>query len=260
MGDKNADLILTDPPYNVAYGDKNADLNRHDGGNRIETAIENDQMSPAAFRAFLETAFANCAAAAKVGAPIYIFHPSREAVNFIEAMEAAHFMHKQQLVWVKNNIVLGRQDYQWQHEPILYGWKEGGNHYFVKERNHRTVIEDMPDFDSMSKADLLKFIKDLRDEEKNPTTVLHCDKPQASKDHPTMKPLKLLGRLIRNSSRPGDIVFDPFGGSGSTMMAAEQIGRSCYMVEKEPRYCEVILKRWAALTGNDPLHVGNINA
>lgn len=259
FGDKNADLIVTDPPYNVNYGDKNADLNRADGGNRIETAIENDAMTPAAFRAFLETAFTNAAEIAKVGAAIYIFHPSREAVNFIEAMEAAHFLHKQQLIWVKNNIVLGRQDYQWQHEPILYGWKDGGSHYFVKERNHRTVIEDLPDFDSMSKADLLKFIKDLRDDTKNPTSVIHEDKPQASKDHPTMKPLKLLGKLIRNSSHREDIVFDPFGGSGSTMMAAEQIGRTCYMVEKEPCYCEVILKRYAALTGTDPVYMGNIN-
>jgi DNA modification methylase len=259
MGDKNADLIVTDPPYNVNYGDKNAELNKADGGKRIETAIENDAMTPAAFRTFLETAFTNVARAANAGAAIYIFHPSRESVNFIESMEAAHFLHKQQLIWVKNNIVLGRQDYQWQHEPILYGWKEGGNHYFVKERNHRTVIEDMPDFDSMSKAELLAFIKDIRDEEKNPTTILHCDKPQASKEHPTMKPLKLLGRLIRNSSKRDDIVLDPFGGSGSTMMAAEQLGRVCYMVEKEPRYCEVILKRYAALTGTDAVYVGNIN-
>ena len=259
FGDKNADLIVTDPPYNVNYGDKNADLNRADGGKRIEKAIENDQMTPEAFRLFLEAAFENAAKVARIGAAIYIFHPSRESVNFITAMESAKFCHKQQLIWVKNNIVLGRQDYQWQHEPILYGWKDGGSHYFVKERNHRTVIEDLPDFDNMSKAELLKFIKDQRDETKNPTTVIHEDKPQASKDHPTMKPLKLLGKLIRNSSHYNNIVFDPFGGSGSTMMAAEQIGRVCYMVEKEPCYCEVILKRYAALTGNDPIYVGNIN-
>lgn len=259
FGDKNADLIVTDPPYNVNYGDKNADLNRADGGKRIEKAIENDQMTPQAFRAFLEATFANAAKVAKTGAAIYIFHPSRESVNFIEAMESAKFLHKQQLIWVKNNIVLGQQDYQWQHEPILYGWKDGGTHYFVKERSHRTVIEDLPDFDNMSKAELLNFIKDLRDETKNPTTVIHEDKPQASKEHPTMKPLKLVGRLIRNSSHYDNIVFDPFGGSGSTMMAAEQIGRVCYMVEKEPCYCEVILKRYAALTGDNPIYVGNIN-
>ena len=259
FGDKHADLVVTDPPYNVDYGNKNANLNRADGGKRIEKDIENDQMSPAAFREFLIAAFTNAATVAKLGAGIYIFHPSREAIAFIESMEAAGFLHKQQLIWVKNNIVLGRQDYQWQHEPILYGWKDGGTHYFVKERNHRTIIEDLPDFDSMSKADLLKYIKDLRDDTKNPTTVIHEDKPQASKEHPTMKPLRLLGKLIRNSSRQGDIVFDPFGGSGSTLMAAEQIGRTCYMVEKDPCYCEVILKRYAALTGTAPLYMGNLN-
>lgn len=259
FGDKNAELIVTDPPYNVNYGDKNAELNKADGGKRIEKDIENDAMSPQAFKEFLTTAFTNAAQVAKTGASIYIFHPSREVIAFIESMETAGFMHKQQLIWVKNNIVLGRQDYQWQHEPILYGWKSGGSHYFVKERNHRTVIEDLPDFDSMSKAELLAYVKDLRDEAKNPTTVIHEDKPQASKEHPTMKPLRLLGKLIRNSSHRGDIVFDPFGGSGSTIMAAEQIGRTCYMVEKDPCYCDVILKRYAALTGTDPVKVGNIN-
>ena len=150
---------------------------------------------------------------------------------------------------------MGRQDYQWKHEPCLYGWKPGASHYFVARRDLITVTEDEAlDLNALTKQelkDLLQKVLDL------PTTDIHEDKPLRSADHPTMKPLKLMGRLIKNSTRPGEVVLDPFGGSGSTMMAAEQLGRACYMVELDPAYIDVICKRYEELTGEKAEYLGN---
>ena len=146
-------------------------------------------------------------------------------------------------MWVKNNIVIGRQDYQWQHEPIIYGWKDGGSHYFIAERTNRTVIEDKLDFDAMSKKELLEYVKEMQNDNEHPSTVIREDKPLVSAEHPTMKPVKLVGRFIRNSSRPGELVIDFFLGSGSTMIAAHQLERNCYGLELTPEYCQVILDR-----------------
>lgn len=156
---------------------------------------------------------------------------------------------KQCLIWVKNALVLGRQDYQWIHEPCLYGWKPGASHYFIDNRQQTTVIEEEPmDFSKMKKDELLALVMQIFDA-KVPTTVIREDKPQRNALHPTMKPVKLMARLIRNSSKPGEIVLDPFGGSGSTLLACEQLGRRCRTMEMDPRYCDVIVKRWEDTTG-----------
>lgn len=243
MAGKEADLIVTDPPYNVDYASKNEMLNAADKGNRVQTDIVNDAMDDDNFRVFLETIYSNYAAVSKKGAAIYVFHASREAVNFINGLRLAGFAYKQQLIWVKNNIVIGRQDYQWQHEPIIYGWKEGGPHYFVAERNNRTVIEDKIDLDAMNKKELLEFAKEMLNDAEHPTTVIHEDKPLVNAEHPTMKPVKLCGRFIKNSSRTGELVVDFFLGSGSTLIASHQLDRNCYGIEISPEYCQVILDR-----------------
>ena len=154
----------------------------------------------------------------------------------------------ERLIWNKNIFVIGRNDYHWKHEPILYGWKPGAAHYFTNSRAETTVIEDKPDINSMNKTELKAYIKTLW-EQGAPATVINEDKPLRNADHPTMKPVKLIAYLIRNSSRPGEIVLDTFAGSGTTLVAAEQTGRTCYAVEYDPRYCDVIVKRWENLTG-----------
>lgn len=257
MGGQQADLFLTDPPYNVDYSSKNEALNAADKGNRVQKDIANDSMDDNAFQAFLYSAFSNANAHLKPGGAFYIWHAGTEGLNFKLAVKRVGWELKQILIWVKNNIVLGRQDYQWKHEPCLYGWKPGASHYFVARRDLITVYEeDGLDFDSMTKAELLKVLQEVFSA---PTTTIHEDKPLRSADHPTMKPLKLMGRLIKNSTRPGEIVLDPFGGSGSTMMAAEQLGRACYMVELDPAYIDVIVKRWETLTGEKAELLGNFN-
>lgn len=255
MGDQKADLLLTDPPYNVDYSSKNEALNAADKGNRVQKDIANDKMEAAAFQEFLYSAFDNVNKYLKPGGAFYIWHAGTEGLNFKLAVQRVGWDLKQILIWVKNNIVLGRQDYQWKHEPCLYGWKPGASHYFVARRDLITITEDEAlDLNALTKQelkDLLQKVLDL------PTTDIHEDKPLRSADHPTMKPLKLMGRLIKNSTRPGEVVLDTFGGSGSTMMAAEQLGRACYMVELDPAYIDVICKRYEELTGDKAEYLGN---
>lgn len=255
MADQKADLLLTDPPYNVDYSSKNKALNAADKGNRVQKDIANDSMDAQAFKDFLCKAFSNANAHLKPGGAFYIWHVDTEGLNFRLAVREAGWELKQVLVWVKNNFVLGRQDYQWKHEPCLYGWKPGASPYFIARRDLVNITEDEAlDLNAMTKQelkDLLTKIMEL------PTTVIYEDKPMRSADHPTMKPLKLMGRLIKNSTRPGEVVLDLFGGSGSTMMAAEQLGRSCYMVELDPVYIDVICKRYEELTGDKAEYLGN---
>lgn len=170
-------------------------------------------------------------------------------MNFVDAFREAGFEYKQMLIWVKNSIVLGRQDYQWKHEPCIYGWKAGGSHYFTPDRTQTTVQDDTKDFSQMSKSELVAFCQEAFSEENCPTTILYHDKPLRNGEHPTMKPVPLLGRLIANGSRKGEVVVDLFGGSGSTLIACEQLGRSCYMMEYDPVYVDVIIERWEKLTG-----------
>ena len=149
---------------------------------------------------------------------------------------------------------MGRQDYQWKHEPCLYGWKDGAPHYFVDDRTQATVIEDKINLKKLKKEELLQMLQDIFGD-KISTTVINEDKPSANSEHPTMKPIKLLSRQIKNSSRQNDIVLDVFGGSGSTMIACEQLNRTCYMMELDPRYCDVIINRWEQFTGQKAVKI-----
>lgn len=218
------DLLLTDPPYNVNYTGKTKDALK----------IANDNMDDDAFRKFLAAAFSNAAAVMRPGAAFYIWHADSEGYNFRGACRDAGLKVRQCLIWVKNGLVLGRQDYQWKHEPCLYGEREtvedeqaepclygwcDGKHYFFRNRRQ--------------------------------TTVLEFDKPLASKEHPTMKPVKLFDYQMQCSSKPGESVLDLFAGSGTAIMAAEQNGRRAYCMEYDPRYVDVIIDRWEKFTGGE---------
>lgn len=237
MNGQLADLIFTDPPYNVNVS------------NSAGMTIENDNMQDNEFKEFLNKAFHCLNISTKKGGAFYIWHADSETLNFRESAIKNSLLVKQCLIWVKNGFNFGRQDYKWQHEPCLYGWKEGAGHYFVEEFNHSTVIEDKIDIDKMTKDELKSTLKELLENTKIPTTIIHEDKPLVNDLHPTMKPLKLCAYLIKNSSRENELVLDLFGGSGSTMMACEQINRKCYMMEFDPKYATVIIDRWEKLTG-----------
>lgn len=239
MDGQIADMIMTDPPYNVNVS------------NSQGMTIENDNMSSDAFNDFLNSAFENMANALKPGGPFYIWYGDSEDVTFRTAAKNNSLVVKQCLIWVKDTFNLGRQDYQWQHEPCLYGWKDGAGHYFTDDRSLATIIDDRQDINKMSKGELLTVVKRLM---KNgvKTTVIDCEKPTANKDHPTMKPVKMIAELIRNSSKPGEKVLDCFGGSGSTMIACEQLGRPSFTMEYDPKYCDVIRKRyWTFVHGTE---------
>jgi DNA modification methylase len=241
MNGEIADLIVTDPPYNVDYVGKTKDALK----------IQNDKMDDNDFRRFLTNAFRIMDRHLKPGGAFYIWHADLEGYNFRGACQDAGWQVRQCLIWNKNTIVLGRQDYQWKHEPCLYGWKDGAAHYFIDDRTQATVIEDKGlDFKKMKKEELVALLKEIFSD-KVSTTVINEDKPMRSAEHPTMKPLKLLERLIKNSSRPGELVLDIFGGSGSTMMTCEQLNRTCYMMELDPIYCDVIVQRYINLKGHD---------
>ena len=234
MGGGTADMVLTDPPYNVDYQ-----------GNAGK--IMNDNMGDSSFLRFLTAAFKAAASALKEGGAFYIWHADSEGLNFRIAVKESGLTLKQTLIWNKNTFVLGRQDYQWRHEPCLYGWKEGSSHYFIEDRSQETVFQKKPeDVDGMTEEEAKETLKKIL---ALPATVIDCPKPQRSDEHPTMKPVTLMARLIRNSTRREDIVLDLFGGSGSTLIACEQLGRKCRMMELDPLYCRVIIDRWEKLTG-----------
>ncbi|HHU82519.1 MAG TPA: site-specific DNA-methyltransferase [Firmicutes bacterium] len=239
MEGKIADLIVTDPPYNVDYKGANGQT------------IKNDNMEDAQFKKFLVDAFKCADNALKPGGVFYIWHADSEGYNFRGACRDVGWEVRQCLIWNKNSFVMGRQDYHWKHEPCLYGWKNGAAHYFIDDRTQSTVIEDKGlDFKKMKKEELVALLKEIFSD-KVSTTVINEDKPMCSAEHPTMKPLKLLERLIKNSSRQGELVLDTFGGSGSTMMTCEQLNRTCYMMEIDPVYCDVIVQRYINLKGHD---------
>lgn len=233
MGGEKADLLLTDPPYNVA-------VENSDG-----LTIQNDDMSDAAFYEFLQAAFTSADSAMKNGAAFYIWHGETEGLNFRKACKAAGWELKQSIIWVKSQITLGRQDYQWKHEPCLYGWKGGGKHYFIKNRKQSTVIDTDINIDLLTEEELRDLVRDLQ----SLTSVLREDKPTRNADHPTMKPVPLIKKQVKNSTRRGGVVLDIFGGSGTTLLACEELDRACYMCELDERYCDVIIKRWEAATG-----------
>lgn len=238
MGGESADIYITDPPYNVNY----------EGGTKDRLKKMNDSMDDSSFRRFLVDAFRAVDPCLKPGGVIYIWHSDTESLNFRMAMMDTGWLLKQCLIWVKNALVLGRQDYQWKHEPCLYGWKDGAAHYFTEDRTNCTVFEDKVDLKKLKKDEMLHLLEEVM-RDSIPTTVIHEDKPLRNAEHPTMKPVRLIGNLIRNSSRKGEIILDTFGGSGTTMIACEQLGRKCRMMELDPHYCDVIIARWEKLTG-----------
>ena len=205
MDGELADMVVTDPPYNVAY----------EGGTKDKLTIENDSMSNDDFYKFLYDFYSALTTAVKKGGAIYVWHASSEIINFAKGMVDAGWLLKQQLIWVKNSMVMGRQDYQWKHEPCLYGWLKGDSHKWYSDRKQTTVIE--------------------------------WDKPLRNGEHPTMKPIGLFAYQIENSSKQGDIVIDAFGGSGTTMVACEQLKRKARVIEYDPKYCQVIIDRMLKL-------------
>lgn len=239
MEGKKADLVVTDPPYNVAY----------EGSNGL--TIQNDNMPEEQFRNFLTKAFRCMHDVLKPGSPFYIWHAETVGGAFRTATNEALGQVRQMLIWNKNAFTMGHQDYQWKHESCIYGWTEGSSHYFVDDRTQATVIEDKRiDLTKLKKEEMRELLREILSD-KTSTTVIDENKPAHNSEHPTMKPLKLLARLIKNSSRQGDIVLDTFGGSGSTLITCEQLGRLCYTMEIDPKYAGVIVKRWLKFTGND---------
>lgn len=189
----------------------------YEGKTKERLKIENDSMSNEAFHEFLRDAFTVASAVMKAGASFYIWHSDAETINFRTACQESGLEIHECLIWNKSSFVLGRQDYHWKHEPCLYGWKDGAHKWFADRKQ---------------------------------TTVIDFDRPKKNAEHPTMKPIGLMAYLIQNSTKEGDFVLDSFGGSGSTLIACEQTGRKCMTMELDPRYVDVIVKRWENLTGN----------
>ena len=217
MGGVMADLYLTDPPYNVDYT----------GATKDALKILNDSKSDDKFRSFLTDAFNAADQVMKSGVCFYIWHADFEGFNFRYAVKKTGWLMKQCLIWVKNSLVMGRQDYQWKHEPCLYGWKGGASHNWYGDRKQ--------------------------------TTTLEFNRPTRSDLHPTMKPLDLWGYQIKNSSKKGDVVLDSFGGSGTTIIACEQLGRLGYVMELDEHYCNVIIARWEKYTGQKAFLINSNN-
>lgn len=256
MGNDTVDLVVTDPPYNVDYGNKYDEVAKAlkiKGSHFSDRHIENDVMSESSFIDFLTDAFANMKNYMNTGAAFYIFHASITVFEFELGLRNNGLKSRQQLIWNKNSIVLGRQDYQWKHEPCLYGWKDGSAHYFIDDRTQTTVYEDkQQDFKKMSKPELVELLQQIH-ADKISSTVINENKPSKSTEHPTMKPIKLLARLIKNSSKIGGKVLDIFAGSGSTLIACEQLGRASYNIELDPRFVDVIVKRYHKLRPDQEL-------
>lgn len=255
MGDDKAAMVFTDPPYNVDYqGGMNSE------GQNKRSGIMNDKMSDGQFKAFLLAALKNMMTYCE-GA-FYVFMSSSELVNLKEAFEEAGGHYQSIIVWAKNTFTLSRSDYQHQFEPALYGWKKGVvNHYFIGTRKESDIWEELkgPSVRIEDGNTIIKMgekwlklegvVKGYVCDKEGQTDIWREDKPFKSKEHPTMKPLRLVARAIRNSSLPHEIVLDLFGGSGSTLMACETMARHCRTMELDPQYVNVIIKRWESHTG-----------
>lgn len=253
-GGGQADLCVTDPPYNVSLGAAGGHALRPSEAKQLHRrtdglVIANDSWENAEdFIRFLTSAFQNMMKTLRPGGAFYIWFASSKDPEFYEAANRSGMEIRQQLIWVKSAFALGRQDYQWRHEPCMYGWKEGTTHYFTNSRTESTIIDDTPDVDRLTKAEAVALLRAIY-EGGVATTTINEKKPGASKLHPTMKPVGLIGYLVANSSRKGETVLDLFGGSGTTMIACEQLGRKCLMMEYDPHYCDVIIDRWEKFTG-----------
>lgn len=236
MNGSLADLVVTDPPYNMAYEGA--------GNSKSTRRILNDKMSEADFEKFLYDVYVSYSMAMKDGASIYVFYKELGSGVFMREMRDAGLTYKQELIWVKNQLVLGGSKYQSMYEPCLLGCKGKSIKVWNGKRKQRSVIENVDLMDAVQlKEALLEILHEVE------TDIIREHKPLKNDLHPTMKPIKLLAKLIRNSSNKGDIVLDLFGGSGSTLIACEQLGRSCYTSELDPRYVDVIIQRWEEFTG-----------
>lgn len=241
LGGKPADAIFTDPPYNVAY----------QGGTDEKLTIANDSMSDLEFASFLLAAYGAMYANAREGAPIYVCHAESAGQDFRVQLTASGFLLKQVLIWVKDQFVLSRQDYNWQHEPILYGWKPGAAHPWYGPFNDSTVQDtETKDLRALTKPQLIDIIGKARDT----STIVREPRPRRNDDHPTMKPVGLIRRLLKNSCKAGDLVLDPFGGSGSTLIAAHGLEMQAALVELDPIYADVICRRYQEHTGILPIN------
>ena len=244
MNGKQADLLVTDPPYNVDYGNADEDRRRYNNLEPKESLILNDKMSDADFHKFLLAFYKTAKSVLKGGGAFYVFHASMQSYAFQAACKEAGLKLAQTIIWAKSRASFGRSDYQWQHEPILYGWKTEKDkpHYFIFDRTQTTLFEEAArEIGKMKKEELVALVEQML--QSIPTDLIRDERPLKNIEHPTMKPVTLCARLINNSSRPNEIVLDSFAGSGSTMMAAHQLGRSSYNMEMEPRYCDVIVRR-----------------
>lgn len=223
-GDK-ADMVFTDPPYGVSYADKNEFLNSLGKPMACPKRIENDDKTPDQMYDFWVSAFTRMHESLNDVCVYFVTAPQGgDLLLLLQALRDSGFMLKHQLVWVKNNHVLGRCDYNYKHEPIIYGWKIGNSHKFYGGGKFKT-------------------------------STWEFNKPHQSKLHPTMKPVELVANAILDGAEQGMSVLDLFGGSGTTLIACEQTGRKCYMMELDPKYCDVIINRWCDLTGNDPKEI-----
>ena len=242
------DLLLTDPPYNVDVGKCGRPQ-----PSKNNISIKNDNMGEADFIEFLTKALKNASSVMKAGAAYYIFYAGLHHIEFQRSVEnVKDFKLHAQLIWVKDSIVLGRNsDYQWMHEPCLYGWKEGAAHYFTNSRSEATVIEDSNvKLSTLKKNELIELCEKLMGMDQ-PQSVIRAGKSIGEVNHPTIKPQDLLCYLMKNSSRKGEKVLDLFGGSGSTLIAAEQLGRTCYMMELDEHFADVIIERYIKFKGSD---------
>jgi len=264
MGGERADACFTDPPFNVDLGRKNKMMDAAVGGNRnANGAIKNDKMNDAEFTELIAGAYACLFSALKAGAVVYVAHADKVADIFRNEFMAAGFHFSQMLIWNKGMHVLGMADFQPSHEPIIYGWKKGSAHRWYGGRKQRTVL-DAGEGGAISQledgrwairsGDQMLIVSGDAKIEEVPGTVLFEPKPAASGLHPSTKPVALIERLLGNSARAGDIVIDAFGGSGSTLVAAERIGMCARLVEMDPKYVDVICMRYWHLTGRRPVH------
>jgi len=218
-----ADQLITDPPYNVALGMNETPAEAKKRNRRTDgLTVMNDEMSDDDFRQFLRDAFVAADAVMKEGAVFYIWHADSEGYNFRGACKDIGWKVRQCLIWKKSSLVMGRQDYHWKHEPCLYGWKEGSGHLWAADRKQ--------------------------------TTILEFDKPSRNGVHPTMKPVDLIEYQVLNNTKGSDVVLDLFGGGGSTLIACEKTGRHARLMELDPKYVDVIVRRWCEFTGKQATH------
>lgn len=247
-----ADLCVTDPPYNVAYESK------------LAGSIKNDDMSDAEFRRMLRGWYDSMFDVMKPGAPIYVAHADTEGLNFRAEFRGAGFKLSGCLIWRKQSLVLGRSDYQWQHEPILYGWKPGAAHRWYGGRKRTTVVEYGGEGSPFQQLEDGRWAVQVNGQtlivdgaatvEEVPGSVIYHDKPTRSELHPTTKPVGLWEKLMKPSSRPGDVVIDWFSGSGTTMIAADRMGLIARVTELDPKFVDVAVRRWEMLTGRRAVH------